>query len=390
MRKQDTAALRLFVSSLEGRWHENQDYFMGMRFVFSSGRKRFEGRVSRGEGEQLSVSFGGEKREQTFAAFADFYVTEALRYDTAVLEYRERGAVLTVEADERGVRTRQTDAKPEEEVRESSVLPDRDYIIRATEAPALLKAIGILSKDGKIRNNMIRKYNQIDHFVELVRPMLEENDDEVISVLDCGCGKSYLSFVLNYFIRDVLHRRCRITGVDISPVVIQASRRTAEELGYANMDFVCADLRTYRADHPSMVISLHACDTATDMAMGLAVRSGAKSIACVPCCHRELLDQLKFPGLEPVTRHGVFAARFNDLFTDALRTLKLESEGYRTSVVEYISPLDTPKNLLILARKVSDGNPEARREYETLVHSLHLNPAIERECSLPKTVPFGR
>ncbi len=131
MRKQDTAALRLFVSSLEGRWHENQDYFMGMRFVFSSGRKRFEGRVSRGEGEMLSVSFGGEKREQSFAAFADFYVTEALRYDTAVLEYRERGAVLTVEADERGVRTRQTDAKPEEEVRESSVLPDRDYIIRA-------------------------------------------------------------------------------------------------------------------------------------------------------------------------------------------------------------------------------------------------------------------
>lgn len=102
---------------------------------------------------------------------------------------------------------------------------------------------------------MIRKYNQIDHFVELVRPMLEADDSETITVLDCGCGKSYLSFVLNYFIREVLHRRCHVTGVDISQGVIDASRRTAEQLGYANMDFVCADLRNYRAEHPSMVIS---------------------------------------------------------------------------------------------------------------------------------------
>ena len=384
MRKQDTAALRLFVSSLEGRWRENRDYFSGMQFTLVSGRKRFEGRVSRGEGDMLSVSYGGEKREESFASFTEFYVKEALRFDTATLEYRERGAAMVIEADERGVRTRQTDAKPEETVRESSVLPDRDYIIRAAEAPALLKAIGIMSKDGKIRNNMIRKYNQIDHFVELVRPMLEEDGSEVFTVLDCGCGKSYLSFVLNYYIRDVMHRRCRITGVDISPTVIEASRRTAETLGYANMEFICADLRTYQADHPSMVISLHACDTATDMAMGLAVRSGAKSIACVPCCHRELLDQLKFPGLEPITRHGVYAARFNDLFTDGLRTLKLESVGYRTSVVEYISPLDSPKNLLILARKVSDGNPDAKREYDNLLQTLRIYPAIERECQLPQ------
>ncbi len=384
MRKQDAAALRLFVTSLEGRWRENREYFIGIEFMFVSGRKRFPGRAARGEDDMLSVSYGGVKREQSFGAFADFYVAEALRYDTATLEYLERGATMIVEADERGVRTRQTDARNTDEVRESSVLPDRDYMIKANEAPALLKAIGILSKDGKIRNNMIRKYNQIDHFVELVRPMLEEDDSDVVTVLDCGCGKSYLSFVLNYFIHDVLHRRCHITGVDISPAVIEASRRTAESLGYNNMEFICADLRTYRADRPSMVISLHACDTATDMAMGLAVRSGAKNIACVPCCHRELLDRLKFPGMEAITRHGVFAARFNDLFTDGLRTLKLESEGYRTSVVEYISPLDTPKNLLILARKVSDGNPEARREYEALLRMLSISPAIERECTLPE------
>ena len=171
-----------------------------------------------------------------------------------------------------------------------------------------MKAIGIMSPDGKIRNQMIRKYNQIDHFVELVRPMLEEDDSETITVLDCGCGKSYLSFVLNYFIRDVLRRRCRITGVDIAPGVIEANRKTAEQLGYANMEFICADLRTYRADRPSMVISLHACDTATDMAMGLAVRSGARNIACVPCCHRELLDPVSYTHLDVYKRQRVMYA----------------------------------------------------------------------------------
>ncbi len=385
MRKQDAAALKLFLSGLEGRWRENRDYFNGIQFVFTSGRKRFEGRAARAGGETLHVSFAGRKEDMTFAAFEAFYAVEALRYDAATLEYLERGATVIMEADERGVRTRQTDTKRTETAPVSSVLPDREYLIKASEAPELLKAIGIMSPDGKIRNNMIRKYDQIDHFIELVRPMLEEDDSDTITVLDCGCGKSYLGFVLNYFIRDVLHRRCRITGVDIAPGVIDASRKTAEQLGYANMEFVCADLREYRANHPSMVISLHACDTATDMAMGLAVRSGAKNIACVPCCHHELLDQLRFPGLEPITRHGVFAARFNDLFTDGLRVLKLESVGYKTSVVEYISPLDTPKNLLILARRISDGNPDAKREYDGLLRSLRIYPAIERECMLDET-----
>ncbi|MBE6935904.1 MAG: SAM-dependent methyltransferase [Ruminococcaceae bacterium] len=380
MRKQDASTLTLFLSGLAGRYRENRDYFNGIEFTFTSGRKSFRGRAARGEGEALRLSFNGQSRQMDFTGFTKFYTEEAMKYDSAVLEYLERGATMIIEADERGVRSRQTDTKRTETVAASSVLPDRDYIIKASDAPELLKAIGIMSADGKIRNNMIRKYNQIDHFLELVRPLLEEDDSDTITVLDCGCGKSYLSFVLNYFIRDVLRRRCRITGVDIAPGVIEASRKTAEQLGYANMEFICADLRTYQADRPSMVISLHACDTATDMAMGLAVRSGAKSIACVPCCHHELLGQYQFPGLSAITRHGVFAARFNDLFTDGLRMLKLESMGYKTSVVEYISPLDTPKNLLITARKVADSNPEAKREYDELCRTLRIFPAIEREC----------
>lgn len=379
MRKQDIPALRLFLSGLGGRYNENKEYFTGLEFTLTTGNKSIKGRLTDKDGD-LQLGFNGQRYHMDFAAFCDFFAAEAAKADTAVLEYGQRTATVIIEADERGVRSRQADAKKTLDVKTSTVLPDREYIIKAGEAPELLKAIGIMSADGRIRNNMIRKYNQIDHFIELVRPMIEEDDSEVFTVLDCGCGKSYLSFVLNYFIHEVLRRKCRITGVDLMPQVIEASAATARKLGYANMDFVCADLREYTAQKPSMVISLHACDTATDMAMGLAVRSNAKSIACVPCCHHELLGQYSFPGLESILSHGIYAARFNDLFTDGLRTMKLESLGYKTSVVEYISPLDSPKNLLILARKVSDGNAAAAAAYYELIKKLRIHPAIEREC----------
>ena len=179
-------------------------------------------------------------------------------------------------------------------------------------------------------------------------------------LLDCACGKSYLSFVMNYYIHEVLHRRCRVIGVDIKEHVIDESRAIAKRLGYHNMTFICADLRTYQPPkNVTAVISLHACDIATDLALGTAIRAKAKYIACVPCCHKELLDQYTMPGLEPLTKFGVFKARFNDVLTDSMRALKLEAEGYKVSVVEYISPLDTPKNLLIRATRTGKVNNRA-------------------------------
>ena len=187
-----------------------------------------------------------------------------------------------------------------------------------------------------------------------------------------------MSFALNYFLRDVLHRKCFITGVDISEGVIRESRRIADELGYRNMEFLCRDLREYTPEHPSLVLSLHACDTATDMALGLGIRSGAQAIACVPCCHKELLDSFRAPGVDAFTRHGILRARLCDVLTDGLRVLKLESLGYETSVVEFVSPVDTPKNLLITARKTGGENPRAKKEYDDMCAAMGVFPAIEQ------------
>ena len=143
------------------------------------------------------------------------------------------------------------------------------------------------------------------------------------------------------------------------------------------MRFVCEDLRTYDAPRADAVISLHACDVATDMALGFAIRHNAKNIICVPCCHKELLDTYKTPDLDPIIKHGVFRARLNYILTDGLRCLKLEACGYKVSCVEYCSPLDTPKNLLIKAKKVSDGDLKAEAEYRRLLSELGVRPSIE-------------
>lgn len=303
-----------------------------------------------------------------------------------MLTYTERGTVVTITVNAKGVNMKQTEQKaaPAAQAAAANPLLDsgRKYLIQADKAAPLLREIGILTAEGKIRNDMIRKYNQIDHYVELVAPMFEQDDSKEILLLDCACGKSYLSFVMNYYLRDVLRRRCRIIGVDINPHVVEESRKMADRLGYHNMEFIAADLRTYQPPkNVTAVISLHACDIATDLALGTAIRAQAKYIACVPRCHKELLDQYRLPGLEPLTKFGVFKARFNDVLTDSMRALKLEAEGYKVSVVEYISPLDTPKNLLIRAVRTGKDNPKARAEYDSVRAQLGTTSELDRRCA---------
>ncbi len=318
--------------------------------------------------------------------FCAFFAEQAEKFDEAVLTYTERGSVVTLSVTPRGVQMKQAErqATAEEKAAAANPLldPGRQYLIRVDRAAALLREIGILTADGKLKNDMIRKYNQIDHYVELVAPMFEQDDSEEIVLLDCACGKSYLSFVMNYYLHEVLRRRCRVIGVDINEHVIDESRAMAKRLGYHNMVFQCADLRTYQPPKGvTAVISLHACDIATDLALATAIRARAKYIACVPCCHKELLDQYTLPGLEPLTKFGVFKARFNDVLTDSMRALKLEAEGYKVSVVEYISPLDTPKNLLIRAVRTGRDNPRARKEYDAVRQVVGTTSELDRRCA---------
>ena len=384
MQKGDLAKLRLLLSGIAARLDKNRDYFVQADCTFTSGKKKFPAKLTRAE-ENYVLRFQGSTRPADADSFCAFFIEQAEKFDESMLVYTERSTVVALSVTARGVQMKQAEREATAEEKSAAANPlldsGRQYLIRVDQAAALLREIGILTAEGKLKNDMIRKYNQIDHYVELVAPMFEKDDSEEIVLLDCACGKSYLSFVMNYYLHEVLRRRCRVIGVDINEHVIEESRAMAKRLGYHNMVFQCADLRTYQPPkNVTAVISLHACDIATDLALSTAIRARAKYIACVPCCHKELLDQYRLPGLEPLTKFGVFKARFNDVLTDSMRALKLEAEGYKVSVVEYISPLDTPKNLLIRAVRTGKVNTRARQEYDAVRRVLGTTSELDRRC----------
>ncbi len=206
-------------------------------------------------------------------------------------------------------------------------------------------------------------------------------EEKEIVIIDCACGKSYLSFVLNFYIREILKRKCKFIGIDYSETVIEASKKIASRLSYKNMEFIKENLITYKSPvKPDIVISLHACDTATDMAMALGIREKAKAIVSVPCCHKDILKQYSYEPFKAITKYGILKARLADTLTDGLRGAYLEKCGYKVSMIEYISPLETPKNIMI--RSVYTGREKSSGEYDDLKKILGVNPAIERySCS---------
>lgn len=256
----------------------------------------------------------------------------------------------------------------------------RQAFIDAGAAEPLLKALDIMTADGRIPPDRRRKLFQVDRFVELVDHMLAGwPEGEILTVLDCASGKSYLSFVLNHYLTEVRRLRCSFICIDTDEAVIRTSRSIGEELGYRNMEFIRSDIASFRPRGPvHMVLSLHACDTATDEALALGISHGARMIVAVPCCQAALTDQLDLGFLEPMARHGVFRRHLADLLTDGLRALCLESHGYRVSVVEYVSPLDTPKNIMLRALRSGRGGGERAERYRDICRQLGVRPWIDR------------
>lgn len=238
MQKGDIAKLKLLLAGISARMTKNRDYFIRAVCTFTSGKKKFDAELSL-DGQNWALRFQGSTSPTDAAAFCAFFASEAEKFDESVLVYTERSAVVTLSATARGVQMKQAEREASDEEKANAANPlldsGRQYLIRVDQAAALLREIGILTADGKLKNDMIRKYNQIDHYVELVAPMFEQDDSDEIVLLDCACGKSYLSFVMNYYLHEVLHRRCRVIGVDIKEHVIDESRAMAKRLGYHNM-----------------------------------------------------------------------------------------------------------------------------------------------------------
>ncbi|MFR1710505.1 MAG: class I SAM-dependent methyltransferase [Clostridium sp.] len=390
MNKNNINKLNLFFIGLQNRFTENISIFKHINVEFVSGLKSFKGEAIL-DGINLIYNFNGVTKKLSIENFFDDILEQCLNYEGLSLTYSERGEVLLITADNKNVTMKTVDVgnsnftsennkinkEPIHNVNTSTLL-NRNYYIKVGEADELLKEIGIMSKEGKIKNDKIRKYNQIDHYVELLEGILDDlPKNNVINILDCGCGKSYLSFVLNYYLTEVKKRKCHFIGLDHSESVIESSKNMAKNLGYRNMEFHAVDIKDYNPNKKvNVVISLHACDTATDMALALGIKIESDIIIAVPCCHREILNQYSYPPFKSILEHGVFKARMADILTDGMRTLMLKAKGYKVSVVEYISPLETPKNLMIRAVKENEEDIDAMNEYINMMSSLNVYPAL--------------
>lgn len=389
MNNQNIQKLALFLTGIEQRIADNLDFFKKITADYKSGTRTYPAGIA-AENGKLQLKFNGVTETLEIKWLAARLSKLAVNYESVAITYEERGTTIFIEADNKNVKmsTRQNakenTGSPHNEI---SQVGNRDYYIKLGQADELLKEIGILSNDGKVKNDMIRKYNQIDHFVELIHDLLEDicQKHESITVLDCACGKSYLTFVLNYYIREVMKKPCYFIGLDYSDTVIEASKKMAQNLNYQNMEFKVTDIRGYHARRDiNLVISLHACDTATDEAMALAVNNNVGAMVMVPCCHRELLSQMEYKPFENVFKYGILKARISDALTDGLRGMLLEALGYKISLVEYISPLETPKNLMIRAEKTGKKNGAVMDEYKKLRDLLNVNPSLEKlvHCQL--------
>lgn len=246
----------------------------------------------------------------------------------------------------------------------------KHYILQEGIPVPFLQDLGVMTQEGKIVRTKFDKFRQINRFLEFIEdilPQLEKKRE--VTILDFGCGKSYLTFAMYYYLHELKHYDIRIIGLDLKADVIRHCSELAEKYGYEKLTFLEGDIADYEGvDAVDMVVTLHACDTATDYALAKAIGWGAKVILSVPCCQHELNGQMKNEILEPVMKYGLLKERFAALVTDGLRAEYLESAGYHVQVLEFIDMEHTPKNILLRAVKQT-GQPEGGETKETGMHS---------------------
>lgn len=273
-----------------------------------------------------------------------------------------------------------TAASEEEELQALAHNRTKHYILEEGKPVDFLVGLGVQTPDGRVTRARFDKFRQINRYLEFIEDVIDElPKDRTIRIIDFGCGKSYLTFAMYYYLHELQHRDIQVTGLDLKTDVIQHCNELAEKLGYDRLKFERGDISTYEGtDVADMVVTLHACDLATDYALDKAVKWGARVILAVPCCQHELNRQIKCDPLKPVLKYGIIKERVAALLTDALRANLLEQQGYETQILEFIDMEHTPKNLLIRAVKKNGMRPKKSADIGTVEELLHVAPTLEK------------
>lgn len=256
----------------------------------------------------------------------------------------------------------------------------KKYIIQEGKPVAFMIDLGVMGQDGKIIRTRYDKFRQINRFLEYIEDILPKLDKErELTIIDFGCGKSYLTFAMYYYLKELKGYNIRIIGLDLKADVIEHCNELRTRYGYDKLDFYVGDIATYKdVDKVDMVVTLYACDTATDYALAKAVKWGAEVILSVPCCQHEANRTIKSDILSPVMDYGILKERMAAIVTDAARAKLLTANGYDTQILEFIDMEHTPKNLLIRAVKSSKEDISAREKTKDMLEALNLELTIDK------------
>lgn len=245
----------------------------------------------------------------------------------------------------------------------------KEYIFNEGENIPALVDLGVFTLDFKIVKSKYDKFKQINRFIEIVNDAFSNDTNENITILDFGCGKSYLTFIIYYYFAEVKKKNVKIIGYDLKKDVVENCNKIAEKYGYDNLRFVVSDVTkdTLYDEHIDMVISLHACDTATDFALNYAISKNVKHIFSVPCCQHEVNKTIKKGGdFDILLKHGLIKERMSALLTDSIRASILEDMGYSVDVLEFVDFSHSPKNIMLRAKKTKNVSDKNRKQIEEL------------------------
>lgn len=282
------------------------------------------------------------------------------------------GIVLVSKKGKQTIKTRPHEAL--EPVKIQSHNRVKQYILKEGIPVPFLVDLGVMNKEGKVHTHSYDKFKQINRFLEFIEdvlPSLQKNRE--VTILDFGCGKSYLTFAMYYYLKELKGYDVNIIGLDLKEDVIKKCSGLALKYGYEKLHFLQGDIADYEGvNKVDMVVTLHACDKATDYALAKAIEWDAEVILSVPCCQHELNYRIQNDLLEPVLKYGILKERMSALITDGIRAELLESEGYHTQILEFIDMEHTPKNLLIRAVKTGDKASVAKLSQMTDAFNGHL------------------
>ena len=258
----------------------------------------------------------------------------------------------------------------------------KNYLLDEDTSYPFLVRLGVQTPDGKVKKQKHDKFRQINRFVEFIDDALDYlPKDRPVRILDFGSGKSYLTFALYHYLHIEKGLDIRVTGLDLKKEVIEECQQIADDLNYEHLEFLVGDINDYNEETSvDMVVTLHACDVATDMALARAVKWDAKVILSVPCCQHELNTQLNSPALEVMLQHGLVKERFAALATDSIRAELLKLVGYEAQLLEFIDMEHTPKNILIRAYFTGKKpTTDDMNKYRVFVDFLQAKPFLENE-----------